>query len=394
MNSVTGALYYIDEGLVLGSSYSYELSAANTAGESGKSLPVAAATAIWTKIICSSAIDFASGIALDGDGNFYVTGYTTGNLDGQTNAGLKDIFVTKYDQTGTKQWTSLLGTASDDAAGGIAVDASGNVYVTGYTNGSLAGQTNAGGADVFVAKYDGSGARIWVALLGTSADDAGNGIAADSSGNVYVTGYTQGNLGGQTNAGGADVFIAKYDTSGAKQWVALLGTSADDAGNGIAADGSGNLYITGYTAGNLAGQTNAGGKDIFFAAYDASGNRQWVALLGTAADDVGNGIALGPSGALCAVGVTAGNLDGQTNAGATDAFLTMFNTSGAKQWTRLFGTSQTDAANAVAFDASGNCYLTGYTYGNLRLPLRADGGRRRWRQPDERRQRRRLHRKI
>ena len=365
VNSVTGALYYIDEGLVLGSSYSYELSAANTAGESGKSLPVAAATAIWTKIICSSAIDFASGIALDGDGNFYVTGYTTGNLDGQTNAGLKDIFVTKYDQTGTKQWTRLLGTASDDAAGGIAVDASGNVYVTGYTNGSLAGQTNAGGADVFVAKYDGSGARIWVALLGTSADDAGNGIAADSSGNVYVTGYTQGNLGGQTNAGGADVFIAKYDTSGAKQWVALLGTSADDAGNGIAADGSGNLYITGYTAGNLAGQTNAGGKDIFFAAYDASGNRQWVALLGTAADDVGNGIALGPSGALCAVGVTAGNLDGQTNAGATDAFLTMFNTSGAKQWTRLFGTSQTDAANAVAFDASGNCYVTGYTYGNL-----------------------------
>ena len=188
VNSVTGALYYIDEGLVLGSSLQLRLSAANTAGESGKSLPVAAATAIWTKIICSSAIDFASGIALDGDGNFYVTGYTTGNLDGQTNAGLKDIFVTKYDQTGTKQWTSLLGTASDDAAGGIAVDASGNVYVTGYTNGSLAGQTNAGGADVFVAKYDGSGARIWVALLGTSADDAGNGIAADSSGNVYVTG--------------------------------------------------------------------------------------------------------------------------------------------------------------------------------------------------------------
>jgi hypothetical protein len=372
--SVSGPLYYIDEGLILGTSYAYTLSAVNASGESGQSLPVTATTAIWTKIICSSATDYASGVALDGSGNFYVTGYTTGNLDGQTNAGLKDIFTMKFDAAGTKQWTKLLGTAANEEATAVAVDASGNVYITGYTDGNLDGQTNAGGDDIFIAKYDTSGNLQWVTLLGTPADEWGNGIALDASGNVYITGYTDGNLDGQTNAGGDDIFIAKYDASGNLQWVTLLGTPADDAGNAIASDASGNLYITGYTAGNLSGLTNAGGKDVFLAAYNAAGTKQWVALLGTPADDVGNAIALGPSAALCATGYTGGNLDGQTNAGGIDAFITAYNTSGTKQWTSLIGTSASDAGNGVAFDASGNSYITGYTYGNLSSLYGSMGG--------------------
>ena len=103
----------------------------------------------------------------------------------------------------------------------------------------------------------------WVKLLGTASLDCGSGVVADSAGNIYITGYTKGNLGGESNAGGEDIFLAKYDGSGTRQWVKLLGTDEYDRGLGVATDSSGNIYVTGDTLGNLGSQTNAGGYDIF-----------------------------------------------------------------------------------------------------------------------------------
>ena len=376
--SVSGPLYYIDEGLILGTSYAYTLSAVNASGESGQSLPVTATTAIWTKIICSSATDYASGVALDGSGNFYVTGYTTGNLDGQTNAGLKDIFTMKFDAAGTKQWTKLLGTAANEEATAVAVDASGNVYITGYTDGNLDGQTNAGGDDIFIAKYDTSGNLQWVTLLGTPADDAGNAIASDASGNLYITGYTAGNLSGLTNAGGKDVFLAAYNAAGTKQWVALLGTPADDVGNAIALGPSAALCATGYTGGNLDGQTNAGGIDAFITAYNTSGTKQWTSLIGTSASDAGNGVAFDASGNSYITGYTYGNLSSlygsmgggsgggsQTNAGSNDILAAKYDASGMNLWAGLMGTPANDSGAAITLDQYGNSYIVGSTAGNL-----------------------------
>ena len=94
--------------------------------------------------------------------------------------------------------------------------------MTGYTLGELDGNTNSGGRDIFLVKYDSSGTKQWTKLLGTSSTDMyltswGYGVTTDSSGNIYVTGNTSGGLDGNTSSGGSDIIIVKYDSSGTKQ---------------------------------------------------------------------------------------------------------------------------------------------------------------------------------
>jgi len=107
--------------------------------------------------------------------------------------------------------------ATNDYANGVATDSSGNVYVTGGTKGGLDGNTSAGNTDLFVVKYNSSGTKQWTKQLGSSGLDSANGITIDSSGNVYVTGVTLGGLDWNTSAGANDLFVVKYNSSGTKQ---------------------------------------------------------------------------------------------------------------------------------------------------------------------------------
>ena len=217
----------------------------------------------WTKQMGTYTGDAGRGIAIDKNGNLYVTGITIGGLDGNTNAGSEDLFLIKYDSSGNKQWTKQLGTSSYDAARGIITDSNSNVYIAGSTKGGLDGQIHGGGYDLFVVKYDSSGNKQWTKQMGTSSDDAAYGITSDSNNNVYLTGVTHSNLDGNSQAGGGDLFVVKYDSSGDKQWTKQTGSSSYDRAESIATDNNGNLYLTGYTEGNLDGNGNAGGEDIF-----------------------------------------------------------------------------------------------------------------------------------
>ena len=210
-----------------------------------------------------------------------MTGGTNGGLDGNTNAGNTDLFVVKYSSSGTKQWTKQLGSSSRDSANGVATDSSGNIYVTGTTYWELDGNTSAGKADLFVVKYNSSGIKQWTNQLGTWDSDFANGVATDSSGNVYVTGSTYRNLDGNTSAGNADLFVVKYNSSGTKQWTKQLGSSSDDYANGIVTDSSGSVYISGTTYGGLDRNTIAGNADVFVVKYNSSGTKQWMNQLGS-----------------------------------------------------------------------------------------------------------------
>ena len=94
---------------------------------------------------------------MDLTGNVYMSGYTYGGLDGNTNSGNDDIFLVKYNSSGTKQWTSQLGTSSIDYVSGMSIDSSGNVFISGYTEGGLDGNTNSGNKDIFLVKYNSDG---------------------------------------------------------------------------------------------------------------------------------------------------------------------------------------------------------------------------------------------
>ncbi|MCK5606380.1 SBBP repeat-containing protein, partial [Candidatus Pacearchaeota archaeon] len=127
------------------------------------------------------------------------------DLAGTGNAGSADVFITKYDASGNRLWIKQFGSTDWDDSSGIAVDANGNSYVTGNTSGDLAGTGHAGLYDVFMTKYDTSGNPLWIKQFGSANHDYGSGIAVDANGNSYVTGSTYDDLAG---TGNADVFIA------------------------------------------------------------------------------------------------------------------------------------------------------------------------------------------
>ena len=123
----------------------------------------------WTRQLGTSSYDYGNGVTTDSSDNIYVTGSTLGNLDGNTNINLgvivtfswgnSDIFLVKYDSSGTKQWTKQLGTSSSELGEGVTTDSSGYIYVTGVTGGGLDENTNSGSYDIFLVKYNSSGIR-------------------------------------------------------------------------------------------------------------------------------------------------------------------------------------------------------------------------------------------
>ena len=133
----------------------------------GKALAESAYKTEWTRELSTTGTACACGVSADGLGNVYISGYTTGMLD-KTNYGSLDAFVSKYDAQGKLLWTRQLGTTEEDQSSGVSADGLGNVYITGFTAGSLGGP-NAGGYDAFVSKYDAQGNLLWTRQLGTPA---------------------------------------------------------------------------------------------------------------------------------------------------------------------------------------------------------------------------------
>jgi hypothetical protein len=219
---------------------------------------------LWTRQAGTSAGDRGLRVAVDAAGNAYVAGVTNGSLGGPS-AGTNDYFLVKYDASGALLWTRQAGSPGTDVGHGVAVDGAGNAYIAGFTEGLPGGGPYAGSYDAFLAKYDASGAVLWTRQAGTSGQDVGRGVAVDGTGNAYIAGYTEGSLGGP-NVGGSDYFLAKYDASGALLWMRQAGTSGGDFDYGVAVDGAGNASIAGETQGSLGGP-NAGGSDYFLAKY-------------------------------------------------------------------------------------------------------------------------------
>ena len=317
-------------------------------------------TVEWARQIGTSGSDQSYSVALDLSGNVYISGHTTGSLEG-TNAGIYDAFLTKFDSSGNELWTQQIGTSSWDQSFSVAVDSSGNAYISGRTDGSLEG-TNAGSADAFLTKFDSSGNELWGKQIGTSTFDLSFSVAVDSSGNAYISGRTDGSLEG-TNAGSADAFLTKFDTSGNELWTQQIGTSSQDFSNSVAVDSSGNAYISGRTFGSLEG-TNAGSIDAFLTKFDSSGNELWGKQIGTGSVEESFSVAVDSSGNAYISGRTDGSLEG-TNAGSADAFLTKFDSSGNELWGKQIGTSTFDQSFSVAVDSSGNVYISGSTAGDL-----------------------------
>ncbi len=288
--------------------------------------------------------------------------------------------------------TFLGGTPGPEAGNGIAVDAAGNAYLSGSTDsiyfpttpGAFDTSVN-GSDDAFVAKLSADGTSlIYGTYLGGSGFDWGYGVAVDSAGNVYTTGYTgSGNFPTTPGAfdtsynGLTDVFVAKLSADGTSLvYGTYLGGSALDIGNAIAVDVAGNAYVAGSTKSTNfpttpgAFDTSYNDQEAFVARLRADGaSLRYSTFLGGTSSEGANDLAVDASGSAYVVLRTLSN-DVPTTAGAfdttynsaVDAFVAKLSPNAASlEYGTYLGGSSEDSAEGIALDAVGNAYLTGYT---------------------------------
>lgn len=283
-------------------------------------------TELWTREFGSIGYDTGASVGADARGNVIVAGFTQAGLPGQPliegTAGAG--FARKYDSSGNELWTLQFTGSGQFLTASATVDANGNVYFHGSTDGAFPGQTNAGSSDAYVRKYDSSGAEVWTRQFGTSSTDNALSVGVDASGSVYVAGLTFKALPGQTSAGAADAFIRKYDAAGTELWTRQFGTVNVDTAMSVTVSATGIVYVSGTTAGTLPGQTSAGGTDVFIRKYDSSGVELGTRQFGTAGIEQDIRSTLDGNKSLYVVGLTNGTFAGQANSTVNAGFFDVF----------------------------------------------------------------------
>ncbi|MCB1052064.1 MAG: SBBP repeat-containing protein [Acidobacteria bacterium] len=353
---------------------------------------------IWSTYLGAGGLDFGMGVALDPGGNILVSGLTSsggfpttsGTYD-QTFNGDQDIFVSKFSPDGgTLLFSTYIGGSFSDQNSGIAVDSSGNAYITGHTFSNDypttlgANSTTINGSwDVFVTKLSADGSQLLYStyLGGTDADFAG-GIALDSNGNTYVTGYTYSTDYPTTSGafdesfnGNQDVFVSKLNAAGnALIYSTYLGGMGIESGKAIALDSGGNAYSTGFT-GSSDFPVTSGAYDetfnsgnVFVSKLNSDGSALiYATFIGESA--TGTGIAVDANGNAFVAGetssmnypTTSGAFDESIN-GLSDAFVSKLNPIGSTlMYSTFLGGTNSETAPHIALDGDGNVYLVGST---------------------------------
>lgn len=350
----------------------------------------------WVRSVGGIKDESYKAIAIDHSGNVYVTGtfwspsITFGSVV-LTNAGTSagDLFVVKYDSLGTVLWAKSLGGPGNEGGYGIKVGVSGDVYVSGFFSSpslSFGGNLlqNAGNNDILLLKFDASGNKIWGLAEGGSQADEAECLALDDSDNIIIGGKfsSPSLLIGQTNMvnqGSSDLFVAKYDSSGAVLWATTSGGNLSDGVEDACIDLSGNIYISGYytSAAITFGSTTHNNVntqwEFYVTKYDPAGNCLWSRSANGTAMEVANKIAVDSSGNVIVAGAfssTQLNIGSTTliSAGNNDIFLLKYDAGGSLLWANSAGTTGTDEGQAVCTDDLGNIYLTGtFDVGTLTL---------------------------
>jgi hypothetical protein len=338
----------------------------------------------WANRAGGTSTDWAATVATDAFGNTYATGhYYSGSMNfgaiTVVNAGLTDIFLVKYDMNGNVIWAQSIGSTGSEWGYGLATDLSGNVYLAGIFNSPVlaVGTLNlvsAGNHDSFLAKFDGAGNVIWANHIGGSQNDFATSVSINNAGMICVAGsYASSSLllgsFNLFNAGGTDVFVARYDTAGNVIWAKRIGDSGQEVTNSVSMDQAGNVFISGTynSLDMIVGSTtllNSGNciEEIFIVKFDAAGNVAWAKSGNGFYDDYVFGIATDLAGNVYLTGhfnsptITFGSLSLNNGPGGYSIFLIKYNSAGVPQWaiSPLSGIGM-----GVATDVCGDIYMTG-----------------------------------
>lgn len=346
-----------------------------------------------------------SAVTVDISGDIYLTGSTLINSGVATSGAYQtscgsgnngyDAFLSKFDTRGNLIWGTYFGGTGFDMGSGICCDKSGFVYISGTTNSyngistygvyqnSLGGGSSSG-YDAFIAKFSGSGSLKWATYYGGGDNEQGNGIGIDPSAHVFITGYTQSRSGIATNgayltsfSGVDDMFIAKFDSSGAIGWATYYGGTGLDVAAGITVDRSSDIYIAGYTQSNSGiatsgafltkHNTSVNSYDACLVKFDSSGMLKWGTYFGTGGNEEAYGVACDDSNSVYMTGSTFKNTGivtpdaYQVSCSGEDAFLVKFGSNGNRLYGTYYGGNYYSEGYGIAVDIGNNVYITGTT---------------------------------
>jgi hypothetical protein len=348
--------------------------------------------------------DGSLGIAIADDGSVYIAGSSMYSWVGDGGAAplhphseYGDLVVVKLDSTGTYQWHTFYGSSDSDSGRGIAIDGDGNVYITGRSQASWTGDGDAmplhphsGGYDITALKLDSQGAYQWHTFYGSSDSDDSRGIAVDNDGGVYISGHGYASWLGDAAAaplhpysGNLDIITLKLDSQGAYQWHTFHGSGDFDLGGRLAVLQDGRVYVTGLSSVSWKGDggieslhAHSGFTDIFAMKLDSQGAYQWHTFYGSAGRDSGIDIAVASDGRAFLSGYSYTSWLGDDGAVplhahseyGDDIMLMSLDSNGAYQWHTFYGAAgsyygtYSDSGLGIAFAEDGSLYTMGYSY--------------------------------
>lgn len=335
---------------------------------------------VWAKGEGGIGNDVANAVAVDEQGNTYVAGNLAGAADvsGTTvqGMGLYDVLIIKYNPQGNVLWIRTAGDDRNQQANALKYK-NGYLYVAGIFEDTCFFGNNyivaKGDADVFIAKYDASGNFIWAKAAGGAETDYVSAIDVDDNGNVYIGGNYEYSATFDTTSISTtnffnESFIAKYNPTGALQWVRSSKGSSTNQITGVAYDHSSGLYFTGFFGGNYsmsdaAVSSSTSSYDILIGRLDLNGTVQWLKKAGSTYEDAAYAMCADADGNAFIAGYFAGTATFGTNTisykNYNDIFVAKYDSTGNNEWVRAGKGQELDVAYGIACDAAGNVYATG-----------------------------------
>lgn len=353
-----------------------------------------------TEIINDCVVDKSSDL-------IYIVGRTTSsNNIGTSNAyqpsiaGSVDGFMVQFSSSGSRNWGSYFGGASDDIIQGAAIDKNGNFIIGGYTYSSTGistsgsfqssingtGQANTGYNDGFLSKFNSSGKIQWSTYIGGNSWDEVRGITTGSNNEIYITGATFSGTNISTTGthqtalkGNQECFVMRFTTAGARTWGTYFGGANYDIGNAIHCSADGSILVVGQTLSvsdiasassyQTTGYCSNGNWDAFLLKLNASiGNRSWSTYIGGVYEDMAYALTSDASNRIYVAVYTYNSGFGTTGAHQTtiggnfDLCLFRFSSAGSFQWSTYYGGNLEEFPQSIVSDASGAIYVAGYTY--------------------------------
>jgi uncharacterized delta-60 repeat protein len=205
----------------------------------------------WAKTVGGADLDLGFSVAPTSDGGYIVTGETQ-----SFGAGVRDLFLAKFNSTGDLTWAKTVGGMNTDRGYSVAPTSDGGYIVTGYTD-----SFGAGLSDLFVAKFNSTGDLTWAKNVGGTNNDRGYSVTLTSDGGYIVTGETE-----SFGAGNFDLFLCKFNSSGDLTWAKTVGGALWDEGKSVAPTSDGGYIVTGRT------RSFGTGCDLFLVKFDSDGN--------------------------------------------------------------------------------------------------------------------------